>query len=84
VYIKQIRAFVETMQFKNKGIKTAYLAQISAMEKMLSKKQKIPVIAMIKAIEIEIKIHMKTKLIGSADGQTLISLLERLKEMIIK
>ncbi|MFA5830242.1 MAG: NosD domain-containing protein [Candidatus Paceibacterota bacterium] len=84
VYLKQIRAFIETMQFKNKGIKTAYLAQVSAMEKMLSKKQKMPVLAMIKAIELESKIHIKTKLIGSAEGETLIFMFERLKEVIIK
>jgi hypothetical protein len=83
-YIKQIRAFVETVQFKNKGIKTAYLAHLTAMEKLLAKKQKIPITAIIKGIEIEIRIHIKAKLINETDGKTLISLFERLKEMIIK
>jgi hypothetical protein len=54
----------------------------TAMEKMLSKKQKMPIIAMIKAIELEIKIHIKTKLISLTEGETLIFMLERLKELV--
>jgi hypothetical protein len=82
-YIGTIRAFIESLNVK-KGIKTAYLAELDAMQKLLNKKLEKPALAIVQAMEKETQIFVKLKQIEKADGNTLIIMLEQLKEMVTK
>jgi parallel beta-helix repeat protein len=81
-YLQGIRAYVTVMPFKNKGIKTAYLAQLTVIEKSLAKKKTVPALAVIKALEVETKIHIKTKLIAKTDGEALLGMFAKLRELV--
>jgi hypothetical protein len=70
------------MPTKNKGIKTAYLAQLSVIERSLSKKQTKPAISQIQALEKETNSYIKTKLIAKTDGEALLGMLGRLKKLM--
>ncbi|MCK9351268.1 MAG: right-handed parallel beta-helix repeat-containing protein [Candidatus Pacebacteria bacterium] len=84
LYLKGIRDYITAMPTKNKGIKTAYLAQLSVIERSLSKKQTKPAISQIQALEKETNVYIKTKLISKTDGEALLGMLGRLKDMVAK
>ncbi|MFA6494652.1 MAG: hypothetical protein WCT49_06395, partial [Candidatus Paceibacterota bacterium] len=82
LYLKGIRDYITAMPTKNKGIKTAYLAQLSVIERSLSKKQTKPAISQIQALEKETNSYIKTKLIAKTDGEALLGMLGRLKKLM--
>jgi M6 family metalloprotease-like protein len=83
-YLQGIRAYVTAMPFKNKGTKTAYLSQLANIEKSLAKKQTKPALSQIQALEKETNSHTKTNLIAKTDGEALLGMFAKLRELVKK